>query len=207
MRNGVFALGLSALMLVGCGAESGQGDSIDELSNELVATTQGNINCGGPAVGGTLINGNMTLKFAADQGFTGGRAIEHPEVPIDISKVASYYPPALFQTGHVGASGFTYTFGPFPANQKSEVRLLFAETYFKNSGKRQFNVSINATAVLSGFDILQAAGAKGVAIEKKFTTTADANGFIKLQFSPVPGKDQPLVSGIIVNPIIPPTMP
>lgn len=62
MRLGAFTVGLLAFGVTACGADTDGGDPIDELSNELVTTTHGNINCGGPTVGGVLINGNMTLR-------------------------------------------------------------------------------------------------------------------------------------------------
>jgi hypothetical protein len=199
MRNGAFTLGVLALLLAGCGAASDE-ESVDQVSSEL-ATTTASVNCGGPAVGGILYNGNMTLQFAADQGFTGGSTISHPEVAIDMSKVPLLYPPPLFQTGRVGKAGFSYTYGPYPANWGATVRLLFAETYFKTAGSRVFNVSINSQPALSSFDIVQAAGGKGIALEKTLNATSDANGFIKIQFSAIANKDQPLVSGITVSPL------
>lgn len=197
-RSGALVLLGLSFFAAGCGAADAEG--VDEVSDTLSTTTASAVNCGGPKVGGILYNGNMTWTFAADQGFTGGSNINHPEVNIDMSKVSKAYVPAVFQTAHVGAAGFSYTFGPLAPNTTTTVGLLFAETYFKTSGSRQFNVSINSTQVLSSFDIVQAAGGKGIALEKTFTTTSDANGFVKIQFSSIPKKDQPLISGIYVSP-------
>jgi hypothetical protein len=205
-RLGAFTAGL-ALAVTACGADTDGGDPLDEVSSELVSTTHGNINCGGPTVGGVLINGNMTLQLLADEGYSGGGVIDHPEVAIDMTKVAKLYPPSLFQDARVGKKAFSYTFGPFEANRPTEIHLLFAETHFKKAGARQFNVSINSTPALSNFDIVKEAGGKGVAIDRVIKTTADANGFVKITFSPIPGKDQPLIAGLSVLPIFAPMMP
>lgn len=51
------------------------------------------------------------------------------------------------------------------------VRLYFAETYWTATGKRVFDVSINGTKVLTGFDIVSAAGGAKRGIVKTFTVT------------------------------------
>jgi hypothetical protein len=196
----VLALGFLALSISGCGAAAEGEEGVDEQAGALATTIASAVNCGGPKVGGILINGNMTVTFAADQGFTGGSTINHPEVAIDTTKVSRSYPPAVFQSARVGNAGFSYTFGPYAPNALANVNLLFAETYFKTTNSRQFNVSINGATVLASFDIVQASGGKGIAIEKTFTTTTDATGFVKIQFSPIAGKNQPLVSGMLVSP-------
>jgi beta-glucanase (GH16 family) len=152
------------------------------------ATTQGGtvvrINSGGPAVS----------PFAADVDFVGGGTINHANT-IDLSGVTSPAPAAVYQSARVG--NFTYTIPGFAAGSSHTVRLHFAETFFATAGSRTFNVSINGTQVLSGFDIFAAAGAKNKAVIKQFTVNANSSGQVVIQFTTV--VNQSLVSGIEVQ--------
>src|SRR5258708_32955765 len=75
--------------------------------------------------------------------------------PIDLSGVPSAAPTAVYQTARVG--NFTYTVPGFTAGSSHTVRLHFAETFFNTAGSRTFNGLINATQVLTNFDIFAAA--------------------------------------------------
>jgi hypothetical protein len=186
LRERLFALAALAVVgAAGCGQPGADGE-IDEVQG-AVATTAQAVNCNGPATG----------YFVADQGFTGGGTIKHAD-QINMTKIGSSYPMEVFQTGRTG--NFYYTFGPYPANWPVNVDLLFAETYFTQANKRQFNVSINGTQVLNTFDIFQQAGGKDIAIQRTFGVNSDAMGFVKIQFSNIAMKDQSLVSGILVIP-------
>jgi hypothetical protein len=66
MRLGAITSGILALGATACGADIDGGDPIDEVSNELVSTTHGNINCGGPTAGGALISRGSRAVGAAD---------------------------------------------------------------------------------------------------------------------------------------------
>jgi len=159
-------------------------------SNQASATTQSGttsavqINSGGPAVS----------PFVADVDFTGGGTIDHANT-IDLSGVTNPAPMAVYQTARVG--NFTYNIPGFAAGSSHTVRLHFAETFFSSAGSRTFNVSINGTQVLTGFDIFAAAGAKNKAIIEQFTETANASGQYVIQFTSV--VNQSLVSGIEVQ--------
>jgi hypothetical protein len=159
-------------------------------SNQATATTQAciqtlvQINSGGPAVS----------PFVADKDFTGGSTISHTNT-IDLSGVTNPAPMAVYQTARVG--NFTYTIPNLTAGSSHTVRLHFAETYFSTAGSRTFNVTINGTQVLTHFDIFAAAGAKNKAITEQFTTNANSNGQIVIQFTEV--VNQSLVSGIEVQ--------
>ena len=61
--------------------------------------------------------------------------------------------------------------------------LYFSENYFAASGQREFNVSINGTAVLTNYDIYAATGAEYKAILKTYTATANAAGQIVIAFT------------------------
>ena len=54
------------------------------------------------------------------------------------------------------------------------VRLYFAEIWFTSSGARTFNVSIEGTQVLTGYDIVADVGAF-TGVMKSFTVTADSS--------------------------------
>jgi endo-1,4-beta-xylanase len=60
-----------------------------------------------------------------------------------------------------------------------------------------FDVSINGTAVLSNFDIYAAAGGSDMAISRSFSTTANSNGEIVIQF--IPRTENPKINGISIQ--------
>jgi hypothetical protein len=153
-------------------------------TTQPVATSTVQINSGGPAV----------TPFVADVDFSGGGTIDHANT-IDLSGVTNPAPMAVYQTARVG--NFTYTIPSFAAGSSHTVRLHFAETFFSSAGSRTFNVSINGTQVLTGFDIFAAAGAKNKAIIEQFTSSANSSGQYVIQFTSV--VNQSLVSGLEVQ--------
>jgi len=159
-------------------------------SNQASTTTQPattsmvQINSGGPAVS----------PFAADVDFSGGSTIDHANA-IDLSGATNPAPMAVYQSARV--ANFTYTIPGFTAGSSHTVRLHFAETFFSSAGSRTFNVNINGTQVLTGFDIFAAAGAKNKAIIEQFTANANSSGQYVIQFTSV--VNQSLVSGIEVQ--------
>jgi len=126
--------------------------------------------------------------------FAGGATINHANT-IDLSGVTNPAPMAVYQTARVG--NFTYTIPGFAAGSSHTVRLHFAETFFASAGSRTFNVTINGTQVLTGFDIFAAAGAKNKAVIKQFTENANPSGQYVITFTSV--VNQSLVSGIEVQ--------
>jgi hypothetical protein len=82
------------------------------------------------------------------------------------------------------------------ANGSYSVTLKFAELYFSTPGRRQFNVSINGSPVLTNFDIVAQAGGPLKAIDQSFPVSV-TNGQIAIQFTPGLG-DQPQVNAIQV---------
>ena len=169
-------------------------------SNEASATTPPGggppppveINAGGPAV----------TPFSADVDFTGGRTIDHANT-IDLTHVTNPAPMAVYQTARIattttnGVTSFTYTIPGFTAGSSHLVRLHFAETFWTATRKRMFNVAINGTQVLTGFDIFATAGAANRANIQEFTTTASSSGSIVITFTSV--VDNALISGIEIH--------
>jgi hypothetical protein len=142
------------------------------------------INCGGPAVG----------PFIADADFAGGGTINHANT-INLSGVTNPAPMGVYQSARVG--NFSYTLTGFNPGSSHTVRLHFAETFFKTTGSRTFNVSINGTAVLTNFDIVAAAGTINKAVIEQFTETASSTGDSVITFTSV--INQSLVSGIEIQ--------
>jgi outer membrane protein assembly factor BamB len=157
-------------------------------SNEVSATPASGpvvaINAGGPAVG----------TFAADKDFTGGATINHANT-INTSKVTNPAPAAVYQTARI--DNFTYTIPGFVAGSSHTVRLHFAETFFTTAGSRTFNVTINGTQVLTGFDIFKAAGGENIANIQQFTGNANSSGQYVITFTSVVNNS--LISGIEVQ--------
>jgi hypothetical protein len=147
-------------------------------------TSSVQINCGGPAVG----------PFIADADFAGGGTIHHVNV-INLSGITNPAPMAVYQTARIG--NFSYTLSGFNPGSSHTVRLHFAETFFKTTGSRTFNVSINGTTVLTNFDIVAAAGIINKAVIEQFTEPASSTGNYVIIFTSV--INQTLVSGIEIQ--------
>jgi len=96
----------------------------------------------------------------------------------------------------VGAP-FTYTIAGLTAGSSHTVRLHFAETYFTTTGSRTFNVTINGTQVLTGFDIVKAAGGENIANIQQFTVNANSSGQFVITFTSV--VNNALISGIEID--------
>ena len=132
--------------------------------------------------------------WLADTDFTGGSA-SSTTAAINTSLVTNPAPQAVYQTERFGT--FTYTIPGLTAGASYTVNLHFAEIYWSAAGKRQFNVLINGTQVLTNFDVFAAAGGENIAIVKSFTATANASGQITVQFK-TGAADLPKISGIAV---------
>jgi hypothetical protein len=164
-------------------------------SNQATATTQAcTTNCPPPPSFEVNAGGAMVSSFMADVDFAGGTTINHANT-IDLSKVTSPAPMAVYQTARIG--NFTYTIPGFAAGSSHTVRLHFAETFFGMPGARAFNVSVNGTQVLKGFDIYAAAGGKNIANVQQASANANASGQYVIQFTSVVNNS--LVSGIEIH--------
>jgi hypothetical protein len=169
-------------------------------SNQANATTSAST---GPCTSICIDSGSTTAvsSFVADKDFTGGTTIDHANT-INTSKVTNPAPAAVYQTARVTATAgagttFSYTIGGFTANSSHTVRLHFCETFWTAAGKRQFNVSINGTQVLTKFDIFATAGGQNIANIQQFTEAANASGQYVLTFTS--DTDKALISGIEID--------
>jgi hypothetical protein len=130
------------------------------------------INAGGGAAG----------SFGADSYASGG-AFTATTQPINSSGVANPAPQAVYQSQREGNS-FTYTLPDLMPGATYTVRLHFAETHYSRARQRRFHVDINGTRVLMDFDIVAAAGGPLKALVREFTTVANSNGQIVIQYLP-----------------------
>jgi len=154
-------------------------------SNQASATTQPGsgteiiaINFEGPAVSNS---GGGDASFAADEDFTGGGAATPTKKAINVTGAgANAAPMAVYQTQRDGT--FTYTIPGLTAGTQYTVLLHFAEIYFTAAGKRQFNVAINSTPVLTNLDVYAMVGANTALVEQ-FTATANSSGKIVIAYT------------------------
>jgi hypothetical protein len=171
-------------------------------SNQASATTQPSgsggdfiaINFEGPAVSNS---GGGDASFVADVDFTGGGASTPTTHAISTTAAgANAAPMAVYQTQRDGT--FTYTIPGMVANSQHTVLLHFAEIYFTATGKREFNVAINGTNVLTNFDVYAAAGGEYIAVVKSFTATANSSGQIVIAFTSG-AVNQPSAAGLEIR--------
>jgi hypothetical protein len=139
--------------------------------------------------------GSAADPFVADVDFNGGAVGASTSSTIATTGVSNPAPQAVYQTNRIGPS-FSYSIPNLTSGASYTVRLHFAETYWTQTGRRVFNVSINNQSVLSKFDILATAGGPNKATVQQFTGTADSSGTIAIQFTSV--VDQAQVNGIEV---------
>jgi len=144
--------------------------------------------------------GGPTGTFQADQDVTGGNTAQIAD-PINLSGVTNPAPLGVYQTERYGT--FTYTIPKLQPVGLYTLRLHFSEDVDTFAGERVFNVSINGTQVLSNFDVLATTGSMFTAIVEQFAATADANGQLKIAFTPSSNSpDQnAVVNGIEIIPV------
>jgi pectin methylesterase-like acyl-CoA thioesterase len=147
--------------------------------------------------------GSAVSPFVADAYFSGGSTYGTGS-SITTTGVTNAAPATVYQTERYGAS--TYTFPSLNVGENYTVRLHFAETYHSSSGKRQFNVLINGTQVLTNFDIYAAANGQNVAVVKDFAAVANSSGqiIVALQNGAF---DNAKISGIEIIRFVPETPP
>ena len=134
-------------------------------------------------------SGSAGSGFTADNYYSGGSEGTNTSGSngfIDFANtVANPIPQNDWNTFRYGAS--TYVIPDLTAGDSYQVRLYFLDWQNTQTGQRVFNVDINGTAVLSNFDIVQAAGNAGgdgtyIGVEENFNETADANGDVTIAF-------------------------
>jgi hypothetical protein len=126
------------------------------------------VNAGGPAY-----TDSQGQSWSADTSFAGGSTYA------TTAPILNTATPPLYRTVRYGSS-FQYQFA-VPSGSYT-VTLKFAEPYFSSAGKRVFNVAINGTQVLSGFDVVARVGAAFTAYDQSFPVTV-TNGLITIQFT------------------------
>jgi hypothetical protein len=152
------------------------------------------INFEGPAVSNS---GGGDASFAADEDFSGGGKATPTTHSISTTAAgANAAPMAVYQTQRDGT--FTYTIPGMVANSQHTVLLHFAEIYETAAGKREFNVAINGTNVLTNFDQFAAAGGEYIAVVKSFTATANSSGQIVVAFTSG-AANQPSAAGLEIR--------
>jgi archaellum component FlaF (FlaF/FlaG flagellin family) len=146
------------------------------------------INACGPAVG----------NFIADTGFNGGHCDNVRNV-ISTTGVADAAPAAVYQTKRTGDNygPFNYTIAALTGSRTYTVKLHFGDDVSTAAGQRKFNVLVNGTQVLTGFDVF-ATGGLYHAVVKQFAASATPQGSITVTLTSAVGN--PLLSGIEVIP-------
>jgi len=151
------------------------------------------INAGGPAVSNS---GGGDASFVADEYFSGGANGSSTTKTISLTQPGvNAAPMAVYQTNRAGAT--TYTIPGLTAGTSYTVLLHFAENYFSAAGKRQFNVAINSTTVLTNLDIYATVGEYAALVEQ-FTATANSSGDIVIALSNG-AANQPVISGVEIR--------
>jgi outer membrane protein assembly factor BamB len=144
------------------------------------------VNAGGAAYSDA--SGNA---WSADTGFNGGTTYSN-NVPI-----AGTSDPALYQSQRWNKGPFSYTFSGLAAGSY-QVTLKFAEIAYLGPGRRQFNVAIQGTRVLTNFDVAGQVGFN-TALDKTFTASVDASGQLTIAFTQG-AANNPIVNAIQVVP-------
>jgi hypothetical protein len=163
-------------------------------SNQITMTPM----AAGGTSGGVSINcgGSAASPFVADTDFAGGTAASTTHAINTSNWLTSPVPPqSVLQTERYGQ--MTYRMGGFLAGSSRNVTLYFVEHYWTAAGKRSFDVIINGTKVLAGFDIFADAGGQYIAVQHTFATTANSSGQVVIQF--INNVDNASVRGIVVN--------
>jgi len=136
-------------------------------------------------------------NFVADVDFSGGGDNTHTTKTINLTQPgANAAPMAVYQYGRAGTT--TYTIPGMVAGSTHTVLLHFSENYYSAAKKREFNVAINGTPVLTNFDIYATAGAEYKAVVESFTATANSSGDIVIALTKG-SQDQALIMGIEIR--------
>jgi len=152
------------------------------------------IAAGGPAESNA--SGGDT-SFVADVDYSGGSDNSHTTHTINLTQPgANAAPMGVYQYGRAGTA--TYTIPGMVAGSMHTVLLHFSENYYSASGKREFNVAINNTTVLTNFDIYATAGAQYKAVVETFTATANSSGDIVIALTKG-AQNQALIMGIEIR--------
>ncbi len=145
----------------------------------------------------SLHNGTATSgDWLADSAIVSGTSLGNGTTTnaIDRSAVADPAPAAVYQS-HRHGTQFAYTLTGLAPGLPHTVRLHFCETWATKVNQRRFHVEINGSRVLTNLDVFQVTGGQFRAHVETFTTPADANGVIVINFL-TGTKNRPFVSGL-----------
>jgi beta-glucanase (GH16 family) len=147
---------------------------------------------------GTLVTaidagGSASGNFVADTDFNQGNEFSDTSTSINTSGVSNPAPQAVWQTCRWN-SAFAYTIPGLNAGNTYTLDLDWAELSWQAAGKREFNVAINGSQVLTNFDVYANAGYK-TALQKQFSVVANSSGQIVISFTQG-SADNPFLSGI-----------
>ena len=156
------------------------------------------------------LGGSGGGDFIADTYGTGGGTDTIPAGAASFPNwgptVAHPIPAAIWDTSRVGESEYSVP-GLTPGGTY-QARLYFMDWYFTHTGQREFDVAIDGTKVLTNFDIIGTANARGAdgqeafGVEKDFPVTVNAAGTTTIDFTR-DGADQPQVNAIVLVPTNP----
>ncbi len=175
--------------------EAVDGAGSSAASPQASATTQSG--------GGTTLSidagGAASGSWVADEDFSGGTAFTYTNSVSTAMLSGTIPPPTVLQSQRFGNNtSFTYTIPGYTAGSSHSVTLYFVENFVTASGRREFNVIINGSQVLTNFDVFAAAGGQFRAIQRSFNTTANNGGQIVIQFT-LGAVQNPMVSGISIQ--------
>jgi hypothetical protein len=140
--------------------------------------------------GGGEYTDTMGQVWSADTGYSGG------SVYTKSSPISGTVEDTLYQSLRYGNfADLQYQFSV--PNGSYTVNLKFAELFFKKAGKRVFDVTINGETVLTGFDMIAAAGGWRTAVDRQFPVSV-TTGQITITFSRV--VENPAVNAIEISP-------
>jgi fibronectin type 3 domain-containing protein len=180
---------LRAIIVLGVFCFCGFAVNANAAVSDVVA-----IAAGGPAESNAS---GGDASFVADEYFNGGGDNTHTSHAISLTQPgANAAPMGVYQYGRAGAT--TYTIPNLTAGSSYTVLLHFSENYFTAAGKREFDVAINNTAVLTNFDIYKTVGAEYAALVESFTATANSSGDIVIALTDG-AANQPLIMGIEIR--------
>ena len=156
--------------VVACGAK---GDATSPIAAVVPrGTLPLKINVGGGAVSPDWIG-----DAYASGGITGSGQV------VNSTGVVNAAPAGVMTAYRRSDSAFSYTIAGLPVGTIYTARLHFSENYFQSSGQRLFNITINGTQVLTGFDLYATAG-YAKEIVRDFPATVDPAGKVTITLTP-----------------------
>jgi hypothetical protein len=114
---------------------------------------------------------------------------------MDTTEVKKTDTPWVAASGCRGPLALEVNLAKMPRGVQYTVRLHFAELEEKRPGERVFDVKLAGKTVLTGFDVVKAAGATHTAVVREFRTAADRS----LAISLVPRRGEPMLSGVEIR--------